>query len=180
MSNPSSALRHCVREIDTYTRTLGWDRPIMLFALVPTAELVGDIDVGAEGTDHLTEALARDPESLSAIIQDGLTASLEELAATVYFPPAVAGAAIVIERLSLPPEAEADLPEDPAAQADWVAHHPLRQDIRIIAARTRSGEAWAAIRGRGYDDPDALIEGADLAPELTDVLGHMLGDQDEH
>lgn len=174
-----SALAACVREIDAHTRDLGWDRPPCVFALVPAADLLARADLAEEALAAVRAQHAADPATLTAVLQltPGMS-DIEQIAGSVYFPEEIAGAALAVERLALPPEAEADLPADPQAQAAWVAEHPLRQEIRVIAARLRSGEAWCAVRGRGYDDPGALLEGADLAPELLEALALMC--QPEH
>lgn len=179
MSASLSALRQCVRDLDHHVGQLGWDRPPTVFALVSTCRLVGEVDLGAEANAHLAATVNDQPDHLSAIIQDtpSLT-DLDTIATTVVFPPSVEGAAVCVERLSLPPQAEADLPEDPQEQLEWVAAHPLRRDIRIIAARLRTGERWCAIRARDVDDPTALIEGDDLAGDLLDALGWMLTDDE--
>jgi hypothetical protein len=60
----------------------------------------------------------------------------------------------VVERVVLPPEAEADLPDDEGAALAVLADHPLRQDVRLAVAAMRdgtprSGDALPAARRPG-------------------------------
>ncbi len=82
-----------------------------LFALVPTADLV-------VREPHLADGLATHDQAagaLSAVEQDELPDAdgLEDLLARIAWPEEVAGCALAVERVVLPPAAERDLPEDP-------------------------------------------------------------------
>ena len=73
-----------------------------------------------------------------------------------------------------PPGADGELPEDPAAAAEYAAQHPERQEVRIIAGVTRAGATYSALRLRSHDDPSAVVGGADLVPQLTQLLAATL------
>ncbi len=165
-------LPRLVREIENHVAGAGWDQGARLFALVPTAEL-----------------LAREPglaALLGAAVDDALTpveqeelpdhASIEELLGGLAWPADVAGAALVVERVVLPPEAEADLPDDEGAALAVLADHPLRQDVRLAVATLRDGTRSAAMRFRLHDDPVQVLVGPDLVPGLADALAATLED----
>jgi hypothetical protein len=100
---------------------------------------------------------------------------LEHVLEQVVFPARVHGAAAVVERLVLPPSV-GELPDDPA-QAQAVAEsHPERQDVRIVAAVTRSGSTYCALRLRAHDDERSVVEGPDLVPALLQLLQTTLED----
>lgn len=160
---PDSAIRRAAREIEAHVGEAGWDQPARLFALVPTADLIAREPQLAE---QLT--LDEDGGGLTSIEQDGAAADrpIEDLLGEIEWPDAVAGCAVVIERLMLPPDAEATLPDDPDAAVEAAAEHPDRRDVRLVAAVLRSGEAHSAVRGREPDDAP-LLEGPDLVPGLV-------------
>jgi hypothetical protein len=86
-------LSEAVVEIERHVSAGGWDQPVQLFALVPTAELAGVVSDGSV---------------LSAVAQDELPDGMddEHLAdalARIEWPPAVAGCAVAVERLVLGP-----------------------------------------------------------------------------
>ncbi|MDU0969115.1 MAG: PPA1309 family protein [Actinomycetaceae bacterium] len=168
----NAALRTCVREIDSHVAQLGWDRPPFLFALAPTADLLdAGADLAGEDQAFLREILADVPDHLTAILQDDLPAvELEELLGRIEFPEQVVGAAISVERVVLPPSAEEDMPADPDEQARWAENHPDRTDVRVITAVLRDGQMWCGVRAKSHPEPDALMQGADLAPGLTNAL----------
>jgi len=90
--------------------------------------------------------------------------------AGIEWPAEVAGCAAVVERLVLPPEADADLPVDRGEAADYAASHPDRQEVRIVAAATRAGESFCALRLRSHDDDESVLGGPDLVPPLLELL----------
>src|SRR5690606_29379212 len=126
-----------VREIEAHASSLGWDRPEQLFALVPTADLVA-------AEPELATALGIAPdeaEGWTPIEQEPLPAHqmLEQVLPTIVWPASVAGVAAVAERLVLPPEADAAMPEDPVEAQEYAAQHPDRQEVRMVAAVLREG-----------------------------------------
>ncbi len=166
-----TALRDVVREIERYVAAQGWDRPARLYALVPTEELLAR-EPGLAGI--LGEG------ALTPVEQETLPAgrSLEEVLEQVVFPAQVHGAAAVVERLVLPPSA-GELPDDPVAAGAVAASHPDRQDVRIVAAVTRSGSTYCALRLRAHDEEPSVVESPDLVPALLQLLQTMLDDTPE-
>jgi hypothetical protein len=161
-----------VREIEKHVADGGWDQGVRLFALVPTADLLAREP--ALGT--LLDPSEQD--SLTPVEQEELPdhASIEELLAGLAWPSDVAGAALVVERIVLPPEAEADLPDDEQSALAVLAEHPLRQDVRLAVATLRDGSRWSAMRFRRHDDPVQVLVGPDLVPRLADALAATLDD----
>lgn len=152
----------------------GWDQPVRLFALVPTDELVAL-------EPHLGDGLATHDSvdgALSAVEQEDLPASdgLEDLLARIAWPEQVAGCALAVERIVVPPAAERDLPEDPAAALRTIAEHPDRADVRLLVAVTRDGTARCLLRQRDHDQDDRVALGEDIAPGLVQALRETLAD----
>lgn len=165
--HPTTPLRDVALEIERHVQEDGWDQPVRLFALVPTADLVAR-EPGL--ADQLGEQLAADPDALTSIEQElPDDRDLETLLGAIEWPDAVLGCAVVVERLMLPAEAEDDLPDDPQALAEAVASHPERRDVRLVAAVTRDGARHSIVRGRDAADAD-VVEGPDLVPGLLDPL----------
>lgn len=168
---PPVALAAVVREIEAHAAETGWDQPAQLYALVGTAELI-DREPG------LAEVLG-DSGELTPVQQDELPADQLEVALQqIVWPSTVAGAAAVVERLVLPPDADDEVPADAEAAATYAAQHPDRQEVRIVAAADRRGESWCALRLRSHDDPDKVLEGVALVPGLVDLLRATLEGDD--
>lgn len=169
---PSTPLRLVTLEVESHVAADGWDQPPRLYALVPTAELVEHEPALAE---RLSVQLDSQPHGLTSIEQDGLPADrpLEEVLAEIEWPEAVAGCIAVVERVMLPPEAEDALPDDVDEMLAFVAEHPDRREVRLIAAVTRDGERHCALRAREPKDA-RLLEGPDLVPGLVDHLTRTL------
>ncbi|KAA6214120.1 hypothetical protein CP973_33850 [Streptomyces albofaciens JCM 4342] len=166
----ASPLTRAVLEIDEYAAGLGWDQPARLFALVDTARLRDQEPSLAEqlGIDATTTA------SLTPVEQDEIPAGvpLDEFLATIGWPEAVAGCAMTVERLMLPPSAEDSVPAgmDEAQLAKWVADHPDRQEVRMTVAVLRDGERESALRLREKDSTSEVLTGSQLVPGLADAL----------
>ena len=92
--------------------------------------------------------------------------SLEEQLAAISWPETVHGCAALVERFVLPPDVEAELPDDAASAAAYASEHPDRQEVRIVAAATRAGASYCALRLRAHDEDTSVLTGADLVPEL--------------
>jgi hypothetical protein len=162
-------LAGAVLEIERHAAEAGWDQPSRLFALVETAGL-----------------LAREPQladrlgdtALTPIEQDGLApgSTLEDQLVGITWPESVHGCAALVERVVLPPEVEAELPVEPAGAASYAAEHPDRQEVRIVAAATRTGASYCALRIRAHDADDAVLSGPDLVPQLLDLVRSTLTD----
>jgi hypothetical protein len=116
--------------------------------------------------------------SLTPVEQDQLAPEqpLEQVLESIVWPPEVAGCAAVVERLVLPPNADGQLPEDPAAAEEFAREHPDRQEVRIVAGATRHGSTYCALRLRAHDDDQSVVGGADLVPGLLALLGATLED----
>ncbi|WP_127358670.1 PPA1309 family protein [Actinacidiphila soli] len=166
----ATPLTRAVLEIDDYASGLGWDQPARLFALVDTAQLrtqepglADQLGLGEENAGALTP-----------IEQDELPdgTPLDEFLGTIAWPDVIAGCAMTVERLMLPPAAEQSIPEglDDAALAKWVAAHPERQEVRMTVAVLRDGARESAVRLREKDSPTEVLTGADLVPGLADAL----------
>ncbi|ACQ81131.1 conserved hypothetical protein [Beutenbergia cavernae DSM 12333] len=178
MTPRQSALARAVVEIERHSASAGWDGPVRVFALVRTTEALATDPTLAQAID--TSALgasADDAEHLTAVEQEGLPAasSLEDLLAQLAWPDAVDGAALVVERIVLPPDAEATMPTgDEAAALAYLEGHPERQDVRIAVGVLRSGESWCALRTRSHDSDDAVGGAPDAVPGLVAALDATL------
>jgi hypothetical protein len=168
----ASPLTRAVLEIDEYASGLGWDQPARLFALVDTAQLrtqepglADQLGLGADETNA---------GALTPIEQDELPAGtpLDEFLATIAWPEVIAGCALTVERLMLPPSAETAIPEglDDASLASWVAAHPERQEVRMTVAVLRDGARESAVRLRAKDTPTEVLTGSALVPGLAEAL----------
>jgi hypothetical protein len=162
-------LAAAVLEIERHAAEAGWDQPARLFALVETVRL-------AEREPQLAGSLG--DTSLTPIEQEGLTAGrpLEDQLTAISWPETVHGCAALVERVVLPPDVEAQLPEEPGRAASFAAEHPGRQDVRIVAAATRTGASYCALRSRAHDDDTSVLTGPDLVPGLLDLVRATLDD----
>jgi len=173
----ASPLTRAVLEIDEYVSGLGWNQPARLFALVDTARLrtqepVLAAQLGLEGESETT--------GLTPIEQEELPADrpLDEFLGTIAWPDAVAGCALTVERLMLPPSAEAAVPQGLSEKklAKWVAEHPDRQEVRMTVAVLRDGARESALRLREKDSPTEVLTGPDLVPGLAEALSATFAD----
>ena len=162
-------------ETERHVAAGGWDQPPRLFALVRTADLLsrepglravvdpgGDVGGDSERVDH----------GLTAVEQEDLPVgpSLESILARLAWPADVDGVALAVERIVVPPDAEHDLPTDPAAALRALAGHPDRRDVRLFVAVLREGESTCLLRQRDHDADDRVAVGADIAPGLVAAL----------
>jgi hypothetical protein len=173
----ASPLTRAVLEIDEYASGLGWDQPARLFALVDTAQLRAQepalaSQLGLEG--------AQESSGLTPIEQDEIPAGkpLDEFLGTIAWPDAVVGCALTVERLMLPPSAEASVPEGLSDKklAKWVAEHPDRQEVRMTVGVLRDGTRDSALRLREKDAPTEVLTGAGLVPGLAEALSATFAD----
>ncbi|MGZ5399039.1 MAG: PPA1309 family protein [Nocardioides sp.] len=169
------ALAAAVLEIETHVADAGWDQPARLYALVDTGRLAAQEPTLAESMG-LAEPSAQG--SFTPIEQDPLRADqlLESVLEQIVWPPEVTGCAAVVERLVLPPDADGDIPDDPAAAEEFARDHPDRQEVRIVAGATRAGSTYCALRLRAHDDPQSVVAGIDLVPALLQLLATTLDD----
>lgn len=168
----SDLLTQVLLDVERHVADAGWDQPWRVFALADTAELVAHEPALAEELGP--EIIA----PLTPVEQEGLpeAATLEELLHQLAWPEAVAGAAVVVERVMLPAEVEGDLPEDQAEVLAAVAQHPQRQDVRLAVAVLRDGDRACALRFRTHDDEQSVLTGANLVPRLADALAATFDD----
>ena len=181
------ALAAAVLEIENHIATGGWDQPARLYALVPTAELVEKEPflAHAMGLDEAAEQGSFTPVEQEAI---GADADLERTLATIAWPPGVAGCAAVVERLVLPPAADASVLETrtsaaayarraprPPGRAHRRGRHARRGDVLRTAAACRrrrhvradrcrpgAGPARAAARDAGGPTTPRIARGEDV------------------
>jgi hypothetical protein len=177
----NTALTQALIELEQHVARDGWDQDTRLFALVDTAELIA-------AEPRLAAALA--PETVefggqigplrtyTSIEQEGVPGDrpLDELLSGITWPETVGGAALVIERLMLPPSAQETLPNDQQDADAWVAAHPDRQEVRIAVGVLRDGSRDCALRLRSKDKDDEVLSGADLVPNLVRALADTLKD----
>lgn len=155
-------------DTERHVAAAGWDQPARLFALVLTTSLL-------EREPHLREQMAPSDlreGALSAVEQEGLpaTSSLETLLGRLAWPDDVDGCAFAIERMVVPPAAEAGLPTRAEDAVDALAAHPDRKDVRLLVAVLRGGASICLLRQREHDTDDAVATGKDLAPGLVAAL----------
>ncbi|MGW7077523.1 PPA1309 family protein [Streptomyces sp. NPDC054871] len=173
----ASPLTRAVLEIDEYASGIGWDRPARLFALVDTARLRSQEPGLANqlGLDNSPEETGLTPIEQEEIPEGK---PLDEFLGTIAWPDAVAGCALTVERLMLPPSAETSVPEglSEGQLAKWVAEHPDRQEVRMTVAVLRDGARESALRLREKDSPTEVLTGSDLVPGLADALAATFAD----
>ncbi len=160
-------------EAERHVAGFGWDQPPRLFALVRTAELVHrEPGLAAHLAAQAGPASTTDHEHLTAVEQDGLapTSSIESILGRLAWPEEVDGAALAVERVVVPPEAERDLPDDPEQAVEQLSRHAARKDVRIVAGVLRDGTAMCALRQRDHDDDGSVAVGPDLVPGLVHAL----------
>ena len=161
-------------DTERHVAAAGWDQNPRLFALVPTADLLErepHLRAGLSGSD-LSEG------ALSAIEQEDVppTSNLESLLGRMSWPEAVAGVALAVERIVVPPEAERDLHDNPEMAVDALAAHPDRRDVRLVVAVLRDGQSRCLLRQRAHDSDDQVAMGDDIAPGLVHALRATLQD----
>lgn len=176
LDDVTAALRHVVREIDSFQEQAGWDMPPVLYGLVNVGQVLEADPSLAEvlGAEVLEQA--RDnPHTLIAVPQEGLpeSESLEQSLALVEWDDSIVGCALGLEHLAISDEANESLPDDPQEAMDYVMNHPSKRELRTTAAVLATGERWSLLRGRGFVD-DRPIEDPALAPDLTDALAQTL------
>jgi hypothetical protein len=167
-----AALR-TVRELEAHVSGGGWDGPVRLFALIRTATaLQRDPALAGQLPPEVVRAAEDDAEHLTAVEQEELpeASSVERLLGTISWPATVDGAALVVERVVVPPEAEAGMPADPDAAVSYLQEHPDRRDVRLAAAVMRDGTRACAVRARDHDSDDRVAVGPDLVPGLAEAL----------
>lgn len=163
-----SDLRATLVEIEEQCSKAGWQRGVVLYALVPTADLL-------ESAPEMATALAeKAPDSLTAIEQDPieLESTIEEFLATLAWGPEVFGAALVLERVIVTQEPPSELS---GSELDrWLSSHG--QEVRLAVAVLRDGQRECAMRLRDYDNAASVMVGKDLLPGMADSLALTFAD----
>ena len=168
------ALVAALVDLERHVGAAGWDQPPRLFALVLTDVFAAAEPALAADLGLRTSAAGAAPGALTAIEQDGFTPS-EDLVgdlAQLEWPETVFGCAVSAERTFLPAGAEADIPDEPAAAAAYVAAHPDRQEIRVVVGADRAGHTHGV--ARLVSRPEELLGAEDLVPGLGAALAHTL------
>ena len=163
-------------EIERFVGRAGWDQPARLFALVPTDELlVAEPSLAGQLT-------VTAPGALSSIEQDDFRPGTDLLTALarISWPSAVSGCALATERSFLSAEVEATIPDDPQLAAEYVASHPLRSDVRVVAValRQRDHQVLSHCVARLASNPEDLLVGAEMVPALTQAVAWTLHDNE--
>ncbi|MCF2529901.1 PPA1309 family protein [Yinghuangia soli] len=165
------ALTQAVVEIERHVSAFGWDQPARLYALVDTAALIRSEPQLAKDLGLAAEEGA---STLTPIEQDEIPAEtpVDEFLAGIAWPEPVAGCALVLERLMLPPAAEAEMPATGSDEeiAAWVAARPDKQEVRIAVGVLRDGTRESVVRLRDKDSDLEVLSGADLVPGLAEAL----------
>jgi hypothetical protein len=166
------ALRSVVIEVESHLSAAGWDAPAHLFALVRTRELAA-----AEPELSVELGIVNGSATRFTPVEqelDDQTEPVEQLLARISWPDTVEGVVVVVERVVLPPEAEADVPRDPDAATEYAAAHAAREDVRIAVGALRTGERHCVVRLRSHDFDEALVQGADVVPALVAAVRETL------
>ena len=173
LSSDQQALADAVREIERHVASGGWDGPVRVFALVETARaLATDPTLASQLPAEVVDAARLDPRHLTSVEQEDLPPAedVEALLGALTWPSTVDGAAIVIERIVLPPAAEEAMPADPDEALAYLLGHPDREDVRMAVGAMRDGRSWCAVRTRSHDSDDAVGQGHDVVPGLIDAV----------
>ncbi|MFD6953232.1 hypothetical protein A6A08_10990 [Nocardiopsis sp. TSRI0078] len=160
-------------DLERHAAEQGWDRPLGLYALVPTADLL-------EAEPALAQLLGIDspvdPDELTPVEQEQLPddVPLEEALGRIMWPEGVAGCALVMERLVVKGSDETLTPgEDPDSSGKET------EEIRMVAGVLRDGSRHCAMRMRSHDSESEVLNGADLVPALTSALALTLDVEEE-
>ena len=140
---PSTPLRLAALEVEAHVAADGWDQAPRLYALVRTAALVeAEPSLAAQLAVPLRDA----PDGFTTIEQELHLAGrpLEDVLEEIQWPDAVDGCAVVVERIMLPPEAEEDLPSDPAAVATLARRQERELRSWLYGEEELPGDSWAA------------------------------------
>lgn len=169
-------------ELEQHVHRDGWDGAPRLFALGRQGELLATEPELANALGLADQANQPDDARLVPIEQEWGTfdGPLDETLAQIMWPPQVVGAALTMERVMLPPEAEEEVAAetDPLAQMELAMNHPKRQDMRVAVAVLRDGPHMCAVRVRSEGEPaDAQVEAVTDLPPDASLLDQVIGDQ---
>jgi hypothetical protein len=168
-----SNIREAVMDLERHAAEQGWDRPLGLYALVPTSELLAAEPAlaGLLGIDS-----PAGPDELTPVEQEALSPDvpLEEALGRILWPEGVAGCALVMERLVVKGS-----DETLAADEDPTASGKETEEIRMVAGVLRDGSRHCAMRMRSHDSETEVLNGPDLIPALTSALALTLDLEEE-
>ncbi|PSK97395.1 hypothetical protein CLV63_108113 [Murinocardiopsis flavida] len=171
-------IREVVLDLERHASQQGWDQPLRVYALVPTADLLArEPGVAA----MLGVSAPVDPDDLTPIEQEPLPDDLplEDALGRMAWPDAVAGCALVMERLVVQGSDETLEPPRGADSGAWAKDQPGSEEIRMVAAVLRDGARHSALRMRAHDSEDQVLNGADMVPALTSALALTLDTDDD-
>ncbi|WP_432548802.1 PPA1309 family protein [Kineococcus sp. SYSU DK004] len=180
----TGGLWRAVAEIERHVAADGWGAPLRLFALVRTGEaLRRDPALAGRLPAAVLQEARADDGHLTSVEQDGLpdVGDLDDFLGRLAWPAGVDGAALVVERLLVPPDAEAEVrasvpSDDEEGRARALAAHPAAEDVRIAVGVLRDGRHECAVRSRSKDSDGEVRTGADLVPGLVSALQATLED----
>jgi hypothetical protein len=161
-----------VVDIESHVAGDGWDQPARLFALADASELAAAEPELAEQLD--LDAAADEWVPIEQDWPDG-SDGLDDTLAGIGWPDEVHGCVLVVERMVLPPDAEAALIDeglDPTSNAfaERAAAHPARRDVRMVVAVQRDGVRACRLRVQQGDGVETFTDGPDLVPGLARAL----------
>ena len=162
-------------DTERHVAAAGWDQNPRLFALVPTADLV-EREPQLRGRAGPRRPRRRRAARRSSRRTCRATSSSSPCSAGIAWPETVAGAALAVERIVVPPEAERDLPENPSRRSTPSPPTPTGSDVRLLVAVTRDGQSRCLLRQRAHDSDDQVALGDDIAPGLVHALRATLQD----
>ncbi|MFC3997227.1 PPA1309 family protein [Nocardiopsis sediminis] len=162
-------IREVVMDIERHASGQGWDQPIRVYALVPTADLVGREPALAEMLGVSGEVGA---DELTPVEQEPLPSDMafEEALGRMAWPETVAGCALVMERLVVKGSDETLTPPGDADPGEWARRQDGAEEIRMVAGVLRDGGRHSALRMRSHDSDEQVLHGEDLVPALTSAL----------
>lgn len=172
----SDALVAALIELERHVGGGGWDQPPRLFALVNTDSMIAAEPQLADQLGLRGSAGGGHPDALTAVEQDHFKPGEDLLAdlSAIFWPDTVHGCALSLESTFLPPDAEAEIPDDPELANEYVANHEDRLELRVVMGVDRDGNTHGVARLR--TDPDELLGSEDLVPGLTEALVRTLED----
>lgn len=175
-----AALRNVVDEIEIGSSKRGWDQPPALYALVYTQDLLSAQDLPPDVEEGIRAAWNGSSSHLSAILQDFINEDqLEETLPKLAWPDSVAGVAVSVERIIVPPEVDEAAPEDPEEALKFINEHPARSDVRLTVGVLRGGQSWCEIRTKAFDQREDVVKGGNLVPQLVELIEASLSPDEE-
>lgn len=155
-------------DLERHVAEQGWDQPLELYALVPTAELLQAEPAAAE---LLGISAPDDPDELTPVQQEQLPddVPLEEALGRIMWPEGVAGCALVMERVVMKGSDETLAAGEDPGTADRET-----EEIRMVAGVLRNGARHCAMRMRNHDSEAEVLNGEALIPALTSALALTL------